>query len=454
MGISRRRFIKGSVGLGAALVMGCEDDTEGATSPGDLLDQELGEPAVSDLGSPDVSREDSGEDRSQSLDGTHETNDTVGEVRDLGDQGDLHSPDRADLSGCHDPFEGGEYMERLSFLDESSATFVEVTGSGLDARLRYDLSQIEPGQSVTPTSEFYVRTEYPDTLDPALPWEVQIGGLVVAPQVIDMAALEPLVQPIGVSVLECSGNTQSGAFGLLSACEWSGVPVTEVLSLVEALPEARGVLISGYDIHSLASSGSIPGASWVFTFEQLEAAGAIFATHMNGEPLTLDHGSPIRLYLPNWYGCSCIKWVNEIIFVDEMEEATLQMKEFASRTHQDGVPDFALDYIPATMEQSAMPVRIERWEVEGETRYRLVGIMWGGFEPTSSLEIRFNEEEDFQPLDVCPPQTENGGWTVFTHLWRPDSPGEYTIRLQIADPTVPTIRLDSGWYDRQVIITD
>ena len=65
---------------------------------------------------------------------------------------------------------------------------------------------------------------------------------------------------------------------------------------------------------------------------------------MNGKPLTKDHGAPIRLIVPGWYGCACIKWVNEITLVDDGAEATSQMQEFAGSTQEVGVPKLVRDY--------------------------------------------------------------------------------------------------------------
>src|SRR5438034_9585635 len=79
---------------------------------------------------------------------------------------------------------------------------------------------------------------------------------------------------------------------------------------------------------------SIPGASWAFSPEQLEKAGAFLATELNGQPLPKDHGAPVRLVVPGWYGCTSIKWVNEITLVREEVEATSQMLEYAARTLQ------------------------------------------------------------------------------------------------------------------------
>ena len=101
---------------------------------------------------------------------------------------------------------------------------------------------------------------------------------------------------------------------------------------------------------------------------------------MNGEPLPLDHGAPVRLVVPGWYGCSWIKWVDELRLATPDAAATTQMREFAGRTHQDGVPELARDYEAPAIDLAATPIRVERRRVDGGIEYRIVGIAWGGTE--------------------------------------------------------------------------
>ena len=94
--------------------------------------------------------------------------------------------------------------------------------------------------------------------------------------------------------------------------------------------QASRVLVTGFDQYATKSMTSVPGASWVFSIGDLNAAGAFLATEMNGKPLRADHGAPIRLVVPGSYGCACIKWVTAISFVNDAAEATSQMQEYAA----------------------------------------------------------------------------------------------------------------------------
>jgi DMSO/TMAO reductase YedYZ molybdopterin-dependent catalytic subunit len=356
---------------------------------------------------------------------------------------------------CPDPFAGGRYLGSVPFdAGFGNPPFHTLIDAGLDARLYTDLSSLSPETMVTPNDRFFIRTSVPDLLDPAAPWGIRVGGLVRRPSTLRLADLEPLAKPAGPFVMECAGNNDPRNYGLMSAAAWSGAPLAALLDKLQPRASATRVRISGFDRHSQRPESSLAGASWVFTFDELARSGALLATHMNGEPLPPHHGRPVRLIVPGWYGCACIKWVDEIAVVDDSEPATTQMREFASRTHQHGLPKLATEYAPAAMDLAAMPIRIEKWLVDGKVTYRVVGIVWGGHRVPARLQIRFNASEPFRAFDVCPLPQSVLTWGLWSYVWRPESPGSYYIVLKPDDPSIPARRLDLYFYIRRVRIDE
>jgi DMSO/TMAO reductase YedYZ molybdopterin-dependent catalytic subunit len=240
---------------------------------------------------------------------------------------------------------------------------------------------------------------------------------------------------------------------MISVADWAGAPLLDVLSGSGFKANAPRVMVSGFDHYSSSSKTSVAGADWIFALDDLDTAKAFLATEMNGKPLTLDHGAPLRLVVPGWYGCTCIKWVTDVQLVSNDVEATSQMQEFAARTHQAGVPVLARDYRPAIIDQAAMPIRVEKWLVNNKIRYRVIGILWGGSRPVKRLEIRFNPEEDYSPVSEFS-HTTNDPWTFWSHAWEPKAAGTYMMRLRVVDPPVTAKRLDAGYYLRMVEITE
>jgi DMSO/TMAO reductase YedYZ molybdopterin-dependent catalytic subunit len=356
-------------------------------------------------------------------------------------------------SAREDAFKGGKYLGLIELLGEGLIPMETPMGAGLDGRLYTDLSAISPDNPTTPSEKFYLRTRASEYLEDGQPWVIKARGLGSQPTQISMADLRRMSRPAGLHLMECSGNARFAHFGMLSVADWAGVPVSKIIDSARIEKPASRVLISGFDRYPIASSTSLPGASWIFTVDQLNSSKAFFATGMNGVSLTKDHGAPVRLVVPGWYGCTCIKWVDEITLVGEDAPATSQMQEFATRTMQQGVPELAKDYQPAIIEQAAMPIRVEKWRIDRKIKYRVNGIAWGGSRPVSDLDIRFNAGEDFVLVDDFK-QTANDPWSFWTHAWTPVKPGIYAIQLRVKDSSVPSRRLNSGYYVRSVEVTE
>jgi DMSO/TMAO reductase YedYZ molybdopterin-dependent catalytic subunit len=362
--------------------------------------------------------------------------------------------------------------------------FGRLLGAALDARLFTDLSLLgisaagpespvrnqqsanrdSPSSTslVTPTERFFVRTAVPSTLPRTDPWTIRIGGLVRTPVDLNLREWESRFGPSGRYLIECSGNADQTNYGLMSVADWEGVPLQAVLDHIQPSAASYRVLVSGVDDESRPSRTSVAGASWIFSTDDLQRA--LLAVRMNGAPLPRDHGFPVRLVVPGWYGCTCIKWVDRIELVPDAAAATTQMREFAARTHQPfdalrslgagGSAVLARDFAPAVIDTAAMPVRVEKWVMNGRVAYKVIGIIWGGSTPTNSLSIRFRSGGSWARVDDCPLPTSTLTWSLWSHTWRPDSTGRYQIVLRVDDPTIRTRRLDLFFYVREIEIDE
>lgn len=354
------------------------------------------------------------------------------------------------IAAAEDEPAGGKFAGLVPFEDEQAAPAGTLLGAELDGRLFTDLAKISPGRVVTPNAEFFIRTAASSVLPNAEGWSIAIDGLVERPVQLGIGVIRKASKAMGAHLMECAGNVARTRFGLMSVARWAGVPVLDLLGEVKRKSGAGWVEICGFDEYSVASRTSDPGASWIFPMGALKEA--FLATEMNGEPLMADHGAPVRLVVPGWYGCACIKWVNRITFVEEGAEASSQMREYAVRTLQEGKPQFAKEYAPALTGPAALPVRVEKWVRGEKIRYRMVGIAWGGSHRIGALQIRFSPLKRFEMVSEFRPKQTTDPWNIWTHAWFPPAPGDYQIRMAIPDSPVPARKLEMGLYDRTVHI--
>jgi DMSO/TMAO reductase YedYZ molybdopterin-dependent catalytic subunit len=191
---------------------------------------------------------------------------------------------------------------------------------------------------ITPTTRFYVRNHFDiPQLDPAT-WRLSIGGLVDRPLSLSLAELRRLSSRSLIVTLECAGNGRAlldppvngeqWQLGAVSTAEWTGVPLAELLDRAGAGHNAREVVFRGAD------RGTPQGQPGAIRFERslpLDAArnaDVLLAYAMNGDPLPGEHGFPLRLVVPGWYGMASVKWLGEIEVTDRLFTGFFQVDRY------------------------------------------------------------------------------------------------------------------------------
>jgi len=131
-------------------------------------------------------------------------------------------------------------------------------------------------------------------------WRLELSGLVEAPVSLTWEELLALPQASAHNDIHCV--TAWSKFDN----DWSGVAVADVLARVRLRPEATQVMIHSYG-----------GYTTNLSLADLSAAGNLFAHGHGGEPLTREHGWPMRLVVPQLYFWKSAKWVRGLVFLDE-----------------------------------------------------------------------------------------------------------------------------------------
>lgn len=155
---------------------------------------------------------------------------------------------------------------------------------------------------ITPASDFYridTALVVPQ-VDPST-WTLRVHGLVEQEVVLRWDDLVALPQQETVATLVCVSNEVGGS--LIGTARWLGVPIRDILARAKPTAEADMVL-----------SRSVDGFTASSPLEALtDDRDALFAIGMNGEPLPIEHGFPVRMVVPGLYGyVSATKWVSEL----------------------------------------------------------------------------------------------------------------------------------------------
>src|SRR5438034_1703677 len=202
------------------------------------------------------------------------------------------------------------------------------------------------GGVVMPNGPFYVRNHFqiPD-LDPST-WRLDVRGLVQRPLSLSLQDLHNMPSQTLVVTLECAGNGRSlltpavdgeqWGLGAVSTAEWTGVPLREVLDRASINPSGREVVFQGAD------GGRVEGRAGMVHFERSlrldDARGSeiLLAYAMNGEPLPIQHGFPLRVIVPGWYGVASVKWLTEIEVIDGVFRGYFQGEKYVFELEREG----------------------------------------------------------------------------------------------------------------------
>ncbi|SON61842.1 Protein-methionine-sulfoxide reductase catalytic subunit MsrP [Mycobacterium simulans] len=144
-------------------------------------------------------------------------------------------------------------------------------------------------------------------------WRLRVGGLVERPVTLDLAALRALADRQTQRVLH------NCVQGWSSIGEWSGVPLARLVDLVRPLPEAQYICFLTMQNNSTDEPSAHGGGQFyeVLDLELAYKPQTLLAYEMNGKPLPIKHGAPLRLRVETQVGFKMAKWINQIEFVDD-----------------------------------------------------------------------------------------------------------------------------------------
>ncbi len=237
--------------------------------------------------------------------------------------------------------------------------------------------------AITPVGRHYVRNHF---AIPPGPGELEIDGALARPLTLTVDDLRAMPSRSFVVTLECAGNGRAfleppcpgepWRLGAVGTAKWTGVPLRALLERAALYPSAVEVLFRGSDEGVPVDLGRRISYDRSLPARHALEGDVLVAYAMNGAPLAPEHGAPLRLVVPGWYGMASVKWLRRITALDRPFTGFYQTERYVI----DGLP------LRATLPRAVIvsPKDGERL-TDGELAVR--GYAWSGRAPLERVDL-------------------------------------------------------------------
>ena len=294
------------------------------------------------------------------------------------------------------------------------------------------------GGTVMPNEHFYVRNHFPVPALNGARWRLSVGGLVRRPLRLGLRDLVNLPARVQTVTLECAGNGRSfftpavggeqWVLGAVSTAEWTGVPLAEVLDRAGVKPTAQEVVFRAADGEPGKPSSGASRFERSLTLDEVRQSEVLLAYAMNGQPLPINHGYPLRVIVPGWYGVASVKWLTEIELVGNSFSGYFQTEKYVYEWEREGrIEREAV----RQMRVRALITQPGAGEVVDIGTLAIRGLAWSGVAPIARVEISINEE-GWQPAQLFG-QGSTHSWQRWELLTRVGRPGRVALRAWATD---------------------
>lgn len=321
---------------------------------------------------------------------------------------------------------------------------------------------------ITPADQYYTFQHFAQPMvDPAT-FKLKVAGMFSKPKDFSLAELKALTPPLEqIVAYECGGNgPTNNAQGMVSNGRWKGIALATLLKQCGVSADAKEVAFYAADFEPsdvTHGRGAIHIDKAYFarslSIDHALKAEPMLAWELNGAPLTVNQGAPLRLVVPGWYGVAQVKWVNHI-----QAQANRLVSRFMSRDYVT-VRDVKIGDEVQTIEYTVGPIQLKsavtRVTKTGNA-VKIMGFALTDLTPLKSVEVSI----DGGPWMAATMDKQNTAtsWKLFSYTWNGSTPGEHTVvsratdvkgnvQLAVKDPTKKTNWENPEQMPRRIMIS-
>jgi sulfane dehydrogenase subunit SoxC len=288
-------------------------------------------------------------------------------------------------------------------------------------------------------------------------WRLEVGGHVARRREFTLEELKARPSRTLAVTLECAGNgrallaerasSQPWLMEAVGTAEWTGTPLAPIL-------EEAGVGADGVEVVFTGLDRGVQGEVEHLYERSLPLADALreevlLAYAINGQPLPPQHGYPLRLIVPGWYGMTHVKWLQAITVVDRPFRGWQQEVAYHIKADEEDPGRPVTRMIPRSlMVPPGFPDFLSRTRFVDAGTCLLQGRAWSGRGPIERVEISADGGRSWDDASLGEPLSEFA-WHGWTYSWEAE-PGEHELCCRATDAagnTQPMASASAWNYD-------
>ena len=267
-------------------------------------------------------------------------------------------------------------------------------------------------------------------------WRLAVGGLVERPLSLSLEDLRRMPARTRRVTLECAGNGRAQVSPRypsipwveegVSTADWTGVPLAAVLRAAGLRAEAKEFVFHGAD-RGIDRATEHDFARSLVPADALQE-DVLLAYAMNGEPLPIQHGYPLRLVVPRWYAVASVKWLTEIELIDRPFDGYYQGDKYVyewTRSDQIVREPVTLQRVRSLITDPAPDTEVR----SGELVIR--GVAWSGAAPIARVEVSVGGGP-WQESHLVGERNRHN-WQWWELVTRVEKPGGLVLRARATD---------------------
>ena len=306
---------------------------------------------------------------------------------------------------------------------------------------------------LTPAGLHYLLVHYDIPALDADAFELRVDGAVASPLRLGMQDLQRRPHVTRTVTMECAGNgrarleprpvSQPWLHEAVGTAVWTGTPLAGLLREAGVDPAAVEVVFWGADRG--VEAGAAQRYARSLSVDDALDEDVLLAWDMGGAPLLPQHGFPLRLVVPGWYGMASVKWLTRVEVVTEPFAGYQNAVAYRYRTSPEdpGTPVTRMA-VRSLMAPPGVPEFPSRRRFVELAPQELVGRAWSAAGPVVRVEVTDDGGATWVEARVDPPP-DAFAWQRWTCTWTPRAPGDLELWCRATDASGATQPLEPVW---------